>query len=744
MARATGLRYSSGPIGQLDALKAHLYQAVHYKNVCLKVPFGCHISAMQPLLEEFGALAKCVTLHAPKIPVISNPLGRLIREGDKSFNAEYYLSHCADPVQFESGISALIDDASFTDIAAWIELGPHPTTLPMLTVHSGVSKEALLVSSLKKRQDDGLTLSSSLSQLYTSNKSKFWVAWKEDSPAPASSTEGSTASTEPFNPVNDFGMLQSWAQFPSAQIAIFETPISLLKTSITGHSSKAHLSLPLQGSHSALFNIDYMKPLVYSKDVARVVKTTIAINIDGSGTFTFESYADSEPESVHCSGQFRPLLVIDATTKFNRMAPVVSRRTAAICSGDDGEAEVFTTRTAYEIIFTRVVRYAKEYHTMKNVTISKNGMEGYAVVKLPKDHDKSKFVVHPVFMDTMLHVAGSLANMQGGDNDAYICSKVKSVKAAPSLISNDATYGVFFVNAWVESEGLMLSDAIAVDISGHGQIVAQLKGMCFKKLRLNTLQHSLAMHAGHNYRGCACPWTPFFFRAKRSVDVQNTVLDIAGNICGIEISAPDVNADLETYGVDSLMSIEILHKFEESFLQMQFDATIFSTCTNITELVREISAMVGSQATTAVNTPKTASTPELTLQGDVSQSTEISSVLLELISSFTGLNQNADADTAYGLDKSLFIPLFSKLQTLFPDVTLDPRPSVCSTIGELLDEVTAQVQAESSSLSPDLVDTKPIFVSVLGLDESDIQDDTEFETIGLDSLPLSKLFMLFR
>lgn len=31
-----------------------------------------------------------------------------------------------------------------------------------------------------------------------------------------------------------------------------------------------------------------------------------------------------------------------------------------------------------------------------------------------------------------------------------------------------------------------------------------------------------------------------------------------------------------------------------------------------------------------------------------------------------------------------------------------------------------------------------MFVSVLGLDESDIQDDTEFETIGLDSLTATK------
>ncbi len=51
---------------------------------------------MQPLLEKFGALAKHVTVHAPKIPVISNPLGRVVREGDKStFNAEYDLSHCS-------------------------------------------------------------------------------------------------------------------------------------------------------------------------------------------------------------------------------------------------------------------------------------------------------------------------------------------------------------------------------------------------------------------------------------------------------------------------------------------------------------------------------------------------------------------------------------------------------------------------------------------------------------------------
>ncbi|KAK0232065.1 hypothetical protein EDD85DRAFT_792965 [Armillaria nabsnona] len=39
-----------------------------------------------------------------------------------------------------------------------------------------------------------------------------------------------------------------------------------------------------------------------------------------------------------------------------------------------------------------------------------------------------------------------------------------------------------------------------------------------------------------------------------------------------------------------------------------------------------------------------------------------------------------------------------------------------------------------SSSSPDLADTKPVFVSVLGLVESDIQDDAEFEPDAIEAL----------
>jgi len=92
-------------------------------------------------------------------------------------------------------------------------------------------------------------------------------------------------------------------------------------------------------------------------------------------------------------------------------------------SKSDRLPEVFSTRTAYEVIFPRVVEYSREYHTMQSLTAEASRMEGCADVRLPSDYDRGKFVVHPVFIDTLLHVAGFVANLQGQINDAYICSE---------------------------------------------------------------------------------------------------------------------------------------------------------------------------------------------------------------------------------------------------------------------------------------------------------------------------------
>lgn len=123
----------SGPLEELKALKAHLDAEVHCKNVLLSVPFGYHSPAMTPLLDDLVLVAGRATIRPPTLPVISNVHGEVVLPGDASvFNPEYFARHCAEPVQFEKGINSFTSLPEYAKVDAWIEIGPHTTTLPML------------------------------------------------------------------------------------------------------------------------------------------------------------------------------------------------------------------------------------------------------------------------------------------------------------------------------------------------------------------------------------------------------------------------------------------------------------------------------------------------------------------------------------------------------------------------------------------------------------------------------------
>ncbi|THH20593.1 hypothetical protein EW146_g801 [Bondarzewia mesenterica] len=624
----------SGPISQLKALKAHLDTTERCQSILLTLPFGYHSSAMHPLLEDFALFTERIIIRPPTIAIVSTVLGDLVLPGNTTtFNADYYSRHCAEPVQFERAITSLSASADLADVGAWIEIGPHSTMLPMLKVHCAVSKEAMLLCSMRKQQDELSTLSTTLAQLYTSSislrwrevfsfcksprlvplpsypfmKTKFWVNFEENIPLspPRPQTENS------LNRNSGFRMLYTWTQYPSAEndlTAVFETPIAILAEYICGHrvggyplcpasvylelvlagveSAKDHMRIGCKNSHVVLRDIEFTKPLVYSESTSRVVRTFIAYNSDDGGSFSISSRVGFGEESVHCCGSFKTVETTSTMAKLELLHPFLIRQIASVMHPNDGPTESFSTRTAYQLIFSRVVDYAEAYHTMKTLTVCSNGTDGYAVVQLPANYDRSKFVVHPIFMDTMLHVAGFVANMQGDANDAFICVKVHSVKVVPSFINNDAQYGVFVTNAWIEAEGIMSSDAYALGQSGR--IVAQVKGIHFRKVQLNSLVRGLAAAAA---APSGEPKTlPGQVLPKRSEHRSSVLLDLAtahaslqpqadsqipllpmeiraeitgvvASACDITTSALDLNAAFETYGVDSTV-LDIIQKVE--------------------------------------------------------------------------------------------------------------------------------------------------------------------------------------
>lgn len=657
----------AGPIPQLKAFKAHLDEHVHCKNVLLSVPFGYHSSAMNPLLDDLRELAKRITINPPTVPIISNVFGTLVVPGDTSvFDASYFARHCSEPVQFARGIQDLVANGIVPAIDAWIEIGPHTTTLPMLKGIPEVSKSTLLLGSLRKQQEPWSTLTAALSQLYTTNApirwrdvfahtpascisfatypfnmTKFWVSFEEDSPAPVSQTVALPDPSSSDLPVTSFKMLRAWSQYPTKEnghVAIFETPISQLAGSIRGHSvggmplcpasvyleqvfaglELAHdkLSIPSSDKHVVLRGIEFAKPLVYDEQVLRTVITNITVGADGSGKFFVASRVEgSVEESVHVHGEYKWEAISKTSKKFHRTLPVINRHIAAVLKPKNGKTpQLFSTRTAYEVIFPRVVDYAKEYHTMQSITVDPAGMEGFAPVKLPASYDRSKFVVHPVFTDTLLHVAGFVANMHGGVNDAYICSEVGTVKVIPEQVDNTASYAVYCNNAWLPDQGVMLAEAYAVKRTEPPVLVAHLKGMHFRKVRLNSLKKGLAHAAGKStpqirstpshsqptqvrsppaVEKSSAPATPSPTGAigkTEAVDVQAIVVRIVAETCDVSTSSMDAKTDLGDLGVDSLMSIEIFGKLESAFPSITLDAHKLSHCRSIAEIVGEVSS----------------------------------------------------------------------------------------------------------------------------------------------------------
>ncbi|KAJ6526457.1 polyketide synthase [Mycena capillaripes] len=718
----------SGPRSQLNAFKAHLDNEVKCKCVLLSVPFGYHSSAMRPLLDDLTAMVKRFTIRAPTIPIISNVLGDVVLPGDASvFTAEYFSRHCAEPVQFDRGVRALVARPEFHKIDAWVELGPHTACLPMLKANPAVAKGTLLLASLRKQQTPFATLTASLVQLYTSNlglkwretfahisgvtcvslpsyplaKTKYWVQFQEPVPAPI--VEAMSVDSQAHLLISEYSMLHQWSQYPSADngfTAIFETPISDLASSIVGHSvggmplcpasvyielvfagvdlSARHLQMSHDDSHVILRRIEFEKPLVYHESV---VVTKIMLAKD-QGTFMVSSRVEaSGDESLHVHGEFKYQSTQRTATKFVQTLPVITRHIAAVVQPQGGNPpEVFSTRTAYEVIFPRVVNYAKSYHTMQSLTIDASGMEGCATIQLPSDYDRGKYVVHPVWMDTLLHVAGFVANMQGGINDAYICTQVNAVKVFPALINNDKPYLVYCNNAWLPDEGIMLAEAYAVQVEEPRRIIAHLKGMHFRRVRLDSLKKSLAHAASKPVR--QVPQLAKSVRIAQSkseshllpspppvADISAIVLKLVSDTCNIPASSLDANTDLASIGIDSMMFIELYGELRSAFPGIDFDAHIFSSCTTVTDICREVASVAASAKPAAsFGMTRTASVDAKPLLSDVlapegaPDVIQILSSILEV--SIDSLGAEADLD-ALGLDSFTAIEALHALKSKF-------------------------------------------------------------------------------
>ncbi|KAJ3549836.1 hypothetical protein NM688_g5137 [Phlebia brevispora] len=681
----------AGDILQLEFLRDQLAKRGN-KCILIDVPFGYHSRAMDPILGDIASIASKVRVSPPVLPIVSNVLGRAVLPGDASvFTPEYFARHCAQPVQFEQGIRDLVSGEGFGTVSAWIEIGPHPTTLPMLRSTPVTSRQSVYLPSLRRNKGEWCTLGTSLAALYFMptepnwrevfrafvpnaqlvdlpaypfEKTRYWVEFREhELPENASPSHAST--------MTRFTLAQtcvsaSKAGSGSPETAIFETTLAKLAPLIEGHQVSGHALCPasvyIEAASAAtqltmeqlgriesdaalvLSDIAFHKPLVYVSAVSQVLRVEITLSspsVKHLGTFCIKSYtADPSELQTHCVGAFDLPAKSAIGNKISWSSVTIAQRKSAMLEGNLREPpETFSSRTTYDVIFPRVVTYSPAYKVLKSITLDPNGVDVYGSMRF-RHEVPGTFVVHPVFTDALLHAAGFAINCRVGAGEGFICNHVGKVRLLPDLVRPDADYEIYCSIGFL-SESIAVADAFAFQSDGASlRAVAHIKGMRFSKLRLDRLQTALSAAAPQDAPSREAqdnlPRPLVVRHSLRTNDRRGAsspgveeVKQLIADVLGIPSNRLSEDANLEELGMDSLTSIELWHALCSGF-DVAIPREVLVACRTVEDVIAAI--VPGSPST--MDTEEThlvRSGSESTLNGSDSMS-ETASQTLSLFS----------------------------------------------------------------------------------------------------------------
>ncbi len=146
---------------------AERFRAQGRKTKRLRVSHAFHSSLMDPVLDEFRAVAESLSYHPPQIPVVSD-LSGLIATDEELCSPEYWVRHVRGTVRFLDGMRTLQDEG----VTTFLELGPETTLTEMAADCLTETLDAAVVPAL--RGDDVL---GAVAALHTRGHGPDWSEW---------------------------------------------------------------------------------------------------------------------------------------------------------------------------------------------------------------------------------------------------------------------------------------------------------------------------------------------------------------------------------------------------------------------------------------------------------------------------------------------------------------------------------------------------------------------------------------
>lgn len=166
---------AGGPLATIERLRAHLRPRVECH--ILQTSHAFHSPMMEPVLPAFERVVAAIRLSAPKIPVVCNLTGRVMREED-AIDPKFWVRHMREPVRFSDGLAT----AMAGDAAVLLEVGPGSTLSTLAKQQPEAGRHQIVACTRHPRDahDDLAVLLQAVGQLWLAGDGPDWLRFNED------------------------------------------------------------------------------------------------------------------------------------------------------------------------------------------------------------------------------------------------------------------------------------------------------------------------------------------------------------------------------------------------------------------------------------------------------------------------------------------------------------------------------------------------------------------------------------
>ncbi|WP_460700705.1 SDR family NAD(P)-dependent oxidoreductase, partial [Nocardia thraciensis] len=371
----------------------------------LPVSHAFHSALVEPMLEEFAAVAGRIEYRAPAIALCGTVSGAMI--GPESTGPDYWVRQIREPVRFADAVRALVTAGALR----FAVLGPDGG-LSGLVAEAAGDTDVVSVAALRKGRDEVRAVVESLAGLYTDGAEVDWRAllaaesaayvpvptyafahrrfWAEATPAPSGSERA--ASRHPLTNAivalpDSGGVVLRGRLSAAAQPWLADHRIG--EQVVLAGSVLVELALRAGAEVGCpnILELSMAAPVPVPR--AGVDVEVIVGAADEAGCRPVSVYSRASPDE----NEWRPHA--EGTLAANTLA----EENVSLARPDDAVAVDLTDW--YERLDTAGYHYGPAFRRM--TALWRRGDELYVEAALPDSHAAEGFGLHPVLLDAILH-----------------------------------------------------------------------------------------------------------------------------------------------------------------------------------------------------------------------------------------------------------------------------------------------------------------------------------------------------